>query len=126
MSAHRIEWSPVARVSHPDVAVVIAAADGLAVNLAGTAVQESVADTLRRLQFDPDSAPTCESRLHRDLGLSWHPAHWWAVAPCGEIDAMCERRRLEFLDHKSWRCFPGCKELHYPGDILWVPVEEQP
>jgi hypothetical protein len=68
-------------------------------------------------------SPYCNKEMRRPP----HPADWWARNPCwadgtGEIDQVCEFRRMVARQQGGWWCRPGCGILHSYPRIQWMPI----
>ena len=67
------------------------------------------------LEQELDDTP-CESVYERECGIPSHSAVWYASAPCGDIIAVCERRRAKCRRDGGWYCssdgVAGCSAHH--------------
>ena len=68
-------------------------------------------------------AVTCESTYERENNTPEHEAHWYATAPCGDVIAVCERRRAKCRRDGGWWCttdgVAGCKGYHDYESLEW-------
>ena len=79
-----------------------------------------VSDVIERVDFvlleaELDDTP-CESVYERECGFPSHAATWYASASCGDIIAICERRRAKCRRDGGWWCstdgVAGCTRFH--------------
>ena len=79
-----------------------------------------MSDVLEQVDFilleDELHATTCESVYEQENGWPEHEAHWYAGAPCGDIIAVCDKRRAKARRDGGWWCTPktgsGCSGYH--------------
>lgn len=72
-----------------------------------------------------DEPVMCESGYCRDeLRRKAHAAQWYALGPCGTVDAVCTDRRRRVRNADGWRCDPGCGHWHFYDDIEWTKIEK--
>ena len=73
------------------------------------------------LEQSLDDTP-CESVYERECGYPTHSAVWYCYASCGDISAVCERRRVKCRREGGWRCsndgVAGCTRFHDYEDEL--------
>lgn len=84
---------------------------------------------LSQLEQTLDGPPSCESEYERNLNYPEHEAHWYAHCSCGDITAVCERRRAKCRADGGWWCRmsngAGCNRFHdYEDEIEWERIKQ--
>lgn len=68
------------------------------------------------LESELEGPPSCESVYEQENQIPEHPAHWFVSAPCGDIIAVCDRRRRKARNDGGWYCTvrtgSGCQGYH--------------
>lgn len=70
------------------------------------------------LEQELDGPPACESLYERENQFPEHAATWFVTAPCGDIIAVCDKRRAKCRRDGGWYCSvrggtgSGCNGYH--------------